>query len=544
QHLLLVTLHHIISDGWSTAVMVRELGAYYRQFTGGEPARLAPLSVQYADYSVWQRQWLQGDVLKQELDWWRQQLAGSSHALELPTDRPRPAVQTYRGAMLPVALSRDVSDAIKALAQREGATPFMVLLASWQLLLSKYSGQDDVSVGSPIANRNRVETEGLIGFFINTLVLRAKIDGRQSFRELLAQARQRTLAAYEHQDVPFEKLVEELQPQRDLSRSPLFQVTLTLQNTPNETLNLPGLTLTPVAPELDSSKYDFSLLLEEGSEGFTGFLNYNTDLFDAGTVQRLMQHYAVLLQAAVSTPERRLELLPVLTDAERQQVVTEWSGKRGDYPSDTSLADLFTQQVRSTPDAVALVFGDEQLTYAQLDTRANQLANYLHSVGVQAGSRVAVRLERSVDLVVGLLAILKAGAAYVPLDKGWPTERVTFVLQQSAAGVLLTQSELADELPDTGSVLVVMDEEGARIARQSESAPAIPSTGDALAYVMFTSGSTGQPKGVCVPHRAIARLVKSNSFMRFGPQEVWLQAAPVAFDASTLEIWGALLNGA
>ncbi|MCP3145385.1 non-ribosomal peptide synthetase, partial [Pyxidicoccus xibeiensis] len=523
---------HIISDGWSSAVMVRELGAYYRELSGGEPARLAPLPVQYADYSVWQRQWLQGDVLKQELDWWRQQLAGSSHALELPTDRPRPAVQTYRGAMLPVALSRSVSDAVKALAQREGATPFMVLLSSLQLLLSKYSGQDDVSVGSPIANRNRVETESLIGFFINTLVLRARIDGRQSFRELLAQVRERTLAAYEHQDVPFEKLVEELQPQRDLSRSPLFQVTLTLQNTPNEALNLPGLTLTPVAPEIDSSKYDFSLLLEEGSEGFTGALNYNTDLFDAGTVRRLMRHYAVLLEAAVSEPGRRLDLLPVLTDAERQQVVADWSGTRGDYPSDTSLADLFAQQARQTPDAVALVFGDEQLTYAQLDTRANQLAHYLRGRGVQAGGRVAVLLERSMDLVVGLLGTLKAGAAYVPLDKGWPAERVTFVLQQSAAGVLLTQSALADELPDTGNVLVVMDEEDTRIAFQPESAPAIPSSGDALAYVMFTSGSTGQPKGVCVPHRAIARLVKSNSFMRFGPQEVWLQAAPVAFDAS------------
>ncbi|MCP3145371.1 non-ribosomal peptide synthetase, partial [Pyxidicoccus xibeiensis] len=544
QHLLLVTLHHIVSDGWSIAVMVRELGAYYRQFTGGEPATLASLPVQYADYASWQRQWLQGEVLEQELGWWRQQLAGASHALELPTDRPRPAVQTYRGAVVSAPLSRELSEAVKALARREGATPFMVLLASLQLLLSRYSGQDDVSVGSPIANRNRAETEGLIGFFINTLVLRARIDSRQSFRELLAQVRERTLAAYEHQDVPFEKLVEELQPQRDLSRSPLFQVTLTLQNAPTNELALPGLTLSALAPEIDTSKYDFSLVLDEGSEGFAGVLNYNTDLFDAGTAQRLMRHYAVLLEAVVAAPERQLGLLPVLTEAERQQVVTEWSGRLGTYPSDTSLADLFTQQARQTPDAVALVSGDEQLTYAQLDARANQLANYLQTLGVQAGGRVAVRLERSVDLVVGLLAILKAGAAYVPLDKGWPTERVTFVLQQSAAGVLLTQSDLADELPDLGSVLVVMDEEGTRIGRQPESAPAIHSGGSALAYVMFTSGSTGQPKGVCVPHRAVARLVKSNSFMRFGPQEVWLQAAPVAFDASTLEVWGALLNGA
>ncbi|MFP2934097.1 condensation domain-containing protein, partial [Pyxidicoccus sp. 3LG] len=496
QHLLLVTLHHIVSDGWSIAVMVRELGAFYRQFTGGEPARLAPLPVQYADYSVWQRKWLQGDVLEQELDWWREQLAGASTALELPTDRPRPAVQTYRGAVVSAPLSRDLSEAVKALARREGATPFMVLLASLQLLLSRYSGQDDVSVGSPIANRNRSETEGLIGFFINTLVLRARIDGRQSFRDLLAQVRERTLAAYEHQDIPFEKLVEELQPQRDLSRSPLFQVTLTLQNAPTNELELPGLTLSSLAPEIDTSKYDFSLVLEESDEGFAGVINYNTDLFDAATMQRLMRHYAVLLEAAVSQPERRLELLPVLTDAERQHVLTDWSGTLGDYPRDVSLAELFSQKARQTPDSVALVFGDEQLTYAQLDTRSNQLAHYLRGLGVQVGSRVAVRLERSLDLVVGLLAILKAGAAYVPLDKGWPIERVTFVLRQSAATVLLTQSDLADELPDLGNVLVVLDEEAARIARLPVSTPAISSGGESLAYVMFTSGSTGQPKGV------------------------------------------------
>ncbi|MFP2934485.1 non-ribosomal peptide synthetase, partial [Pyxidicoccus sp. 3LG] len=473
-------------------------------------------------YSVWQRTWLQGDVLKQELGWWRQQLAGASTALELPTDRPRPAQQTYRGAVVSVPLARELSEAVKELARREGATPFMVLLASLQLLLSRYSGQDDISVGSPIANRNRAETEGLIGFFINTLVLRARIDSRQSFRELLAQVRERTLAAYEHQDVPFEKLVEELQPQRDLSRSPFFQVTLTLQNAPTNELALPGLILSSLAPEIDTSKYDFSLVLDESAEGFTGVLNYNTDLFDAGTVQRLMRHYAVLLEAVVAAPERQLGLLSLLTDSERQQVLTEWSGKTGDFPRDTSLAQLFTQQAKQAPEALALVFGDAQLTYAQLDTQSNQLANYLLTLGVQAGSRVAVRLERSVDLVVGLLAILKAGAAYVPLDKGWPTERVTFVLQQAAAGVLLTQSDLADELPDLGNVLVVMDEEGARIARQPESAPAIHSGGDALAYVMFTSGSTGQPKGVCVPHRAVARLVKGNDFMRFGPEETWL----------------------
>ncbi|WP_147094807.1 condensation domain-containing protein, partial [Myxococcus fulvus] len=311
QHLLLVTVHHIASDGWSIAVILRELAALYRQFSGGEAAQLAPLPIQYADFSVWQRQWLHGDVLASELGWWRHQLSGASSALELPTDKPRPAVQTYRGAVLPIELSRELTQAVKALAQREGATPFMVLLASFQLLLSKYSGQDDISVGSPVANRNRSETEGLIGFFVNTLVFRARLDGKQSFRELLGQVRLSTLAAYEHQDVPFEKLVEELQPQRDLSRSPLFQVTLTLQNAPEAALALSGLVLEPVPAEINTSKYDFSLLFDEGDR-FSGVLNYNTDLFEAATMQGLLRHFTVLLETAVSRPEQSLSTLSAL----------------------------------------------------------------------------------------------------------------------------------------------------------------------------------------------------------------------------------------
>ncbi|HZI09664.1 MAG TPA: amino acid adenylation domain-containing protein, partial [Myxococcus sp.] len=543
QHLLLVTMHHIISDGWSIAVMVRELGAYYRQFLGGEPAGLPPLPVQYADHAVWQREWLRGEVLKRKLEWWKQELTGAPAALELPTDRPRPAAQTYAGAVLPVRLPRALSEAVKALAQREGATPFMVLLASFQLLLSRYSGQEDVVVGSPIANRNRAETEGLIGFFVNTLALRTRIDARQSFSQLLRQVRQRTLAAYEHQDVPFEKLVEELQPQRDLSRSPLFQVTLTLQNAPTEALRLPGLTLRLLPPDVDTSKFDFSLLLEEGGEGFSGLLNYNTDLFDAGTMERLLRHYAVLLEAAVAAPEQRLGLLPLLTPDERRQVVEQWSGTASPYPRDASIHALFAEQAARTPEAVALVSGEEQVTYAQLDTRANQLAHHLRGMGVQAGSQVALCLERSVELVVGLLGILKAGAAYVPLDSSWPAERMAYVVRQAGTGVLLTSSEVADALPELGCVLVVLDEESSRLARQPTSAPGLDVGAEALAYVMFTSGSTGQPKGVCVPHRGVVRLAR-NGFMDLGPREVWLQAAPVAFDASTLEVWGALLNGA
>ncbi|NVJ22885.1 amino acid adenylation domain-containing protein, partial [Myxococcus sp. AM011] len=503
HHLLLVTVHHIISDGWSTEVMVRELGAFYRQFSGGESARLAPLPIQYADFSVWQRQRLSGDTLRQELDWWKQQLSGAPAALELPTDRPRPAAQTEHGAVLPISLSASVSNAVRELAQREGATPFMILLAVWQLVLSRYSGQDDVLVGSPIANRNRAETEGLVGFFVNTLVLRTRIDVRQSFRELLAQVRLSTLAAYEHQDVPFEKLVEELQPQRDLSRSPLFQVTLTLQNTPNSTLALPGITLTHLPPELETSKYDISLLLEEGGSGFSGVFNYNTDLFDAATLERLSRHFSVLLTEAVTAPDARLGRMSLLTPDEKQLVLTRWNGATANYPRNASIQDLFAVQAALAPDAAAVVSGEESLSYAQLDSRSNQLAHYLRSLGVLPGSRVAVRLDRSADLIVSLLAILKVGAAYVPLDKAWPSERLAFVLRESAAGVVLSHSDVVDDLPAFGAVLLVIDEEASRIAGQPSSTLPLDVTGNDLAYVMFTSGSTGEPKGVCVPHRGV-----------------------------------------
>ncbi|WP_254623733.1 non-ribosomal peptide synthase/polyketide synthase [Myxococcus sp. CA033] len=543
-HVLLVTMHHIVSDAWSTGVLVRELATLYVARTTGTPAALPPLPVQYADYAAWQRTWLRGDMLQRQLDFWKEHLSGTSGVLELPTDRPRPAVQSHKGTLLPVALTGELSASVRALAQREGATPFMVLLAAWQLVLARYAGQDDVSVGFPIANRQQGETEGLIGFFVNTLVLRSRIDARGSFLQLLAHVRSATLAAYQHQDLPFEKLVEELQPQRDLARSPLFQATLTLQNTPVEAIQLPGLSFAPLTANITTSQYEVSLLLEEGTQGFSGALNYNTDLFDADTVKRLMRHYAVLLETVTAAPERPLGLVSLLSSEERHQVLTRWNAAAAEYPRDAAIHQLFARQAALTPDAVAVESEDASLTYAQLDARANRLAHHLRGLGVQPGSRVAVHLKRSVDLVVALLGTLKAGAAYVPLDATWPTERMAWVLRQSSSAILLTESSVADELPELGVVLVVMDEEAAHIARQPDSAPEVPASADSLAYVMFTSGSTGEPKGVCVPHRGVVRLVQPHGAIRFGPNEVWLQAAPVAFDASTLELWGALLHGA
>ncbi|RKI15449.1 amino acid adenylation domain-containing protein, partial [Corallococcus praedator] len=546
RHALLVTLHHIVSDGWSLGVMVRELAAFYRAFTTGQSPNLPTLPVQYADFAVWQRQWLQGDVLDAQLDFWRQQLAGAPAALELPTDRPRPAIQSFRGASLPVRLPRAVVDPVQALAQQEGATPFMVLLASFQLLLSRYSGQQDVSVGAPIANRNRAETEGLIGFFVNSLVLRARIDARASFRTLLRQVKQSTLAAYEHQDVPFEKLVEALQPQRDLSRSPLFQVIFALQNAPMGSLALPGLSLKLQEPDTSTAKFDLDLNLQETPEGLAGSIGYSTDLFDTSTITRMVEHFGVLLSALCARPDAPLASFSLLTGDERQRVLVDWNATARDYPREPSLAALFSRQAALTPDAIALVQGEQVLTYAQLDLLSNQVAHPLRVLGVGPGSRVALSLERSFELVVSILAILKAGGAYVPLDASLPRERLGLMIQDVGARILLTQERFAASLSPLFDSTFLFDADWrARLATQRDSALEIPDVGgDSLAYVMFTSGSTGRPKGVCIPQRAVTRLVRDNTFLRFGPQEVFLQLAPVAFDASTLELWGPLLHGA
>ncbi|RKI65092.1 amino acid adenylation domain-containing protein, partial [Corallococcus sp. AB049A] len=546
RHVLLVLTHHIASDGWSTGVLVRELVSLYRAFASGQEPSLPPLPFQYADFAAWQRSWLQGDVLNGQLAWWRAQLAGAPPLLMLPTDRPRPAVQTFSGDSLAVRLPRTLTDGVHAVARQTGTTPFMVLLAAYQLLLSRYAGQDDVSVGAPVAGRTRSETEGLIGFFVNTLVMRARIDPRASFRTLLDQVRATTLGAFEHQDVPFEKLVEELQPARDPSHTPFFQVTLTLQNAPAAEWRLPELSLRELPPPFTPSKYDFSLILEESPDGFSGSLHYNTDLFDAASLQGLMQGYAALLEALPAQLEVPVGQLPLMRTEARRQVLEDWSGVSSvrDF-SMQSIPARFAEQVARAPDAVALVSEDGSLTYAQLDARANQLAHHLRASGIAEGSRVAVLLPRSPDLIVSLLAVLKAGAAYVPIDLHAPPERWSLLLEQSGAAMVVTREAVADELPSLMTPLVLLDADASRLASRPTTAPPDPnSTGDRLAYVLFTSGSTGTPKGVCVPHRAVLRLVVDSDFMRFGPDEVFLQLAPAAFDASTLEIWGALLHGA
>ncbi|NBD14538.1 non-ribosomal peptide synthetase, partial [Corallococcus silvisoli] len=543
EHLLLVTMHHIVSDGWSMGVLVRELVGLYEAFSAGHPPSLAPLPIQYADFSAWQRQWLQGEALETQLGYWKHQLAGAPSALELLTDHPRPALQSYAGASLAVHLPRTLADSLKALAGREGATPFMVLLAAFQVLLSRYSGQDDISVGSPIAGRTQAETEGLIGFFVNTLVLRTRMTAETSFRELLAQVRGTTLAAYEHQHLPFEKLVEAVQPVRDPSRSPLFQVMFVLQNAPTEALRVPGLTFQQAAAEAHSAKFDLTLTLQDSPEGFVGWLEYNTALFERDTVARMAGHLRTLLEAVAATPEQSVSALPLMSGEERQRLLVDWNDTAVASPTDIPVHVHFARQAQRTPDAVALVMGDATLTYARLDARANQLAHHLRGVGIVPGARVGVAVERSFELVTAILAILKAGAAFVPVDRNAPVDRIAALLEDADVSVVVTHQPFASLLPPSGT-RVWLDAQAQDIAALPTHAPEVHADGESLAYVMFTSGSTGRPKGVCVPHRGITRLVLGSSFMRFGPEETWLQFAPIAFDASTLELWGALLHGA
>ncbi|MFP2913368.1 non-ribosomal peptide synthetase, partial [Pyxidicoccus sp. 3LFB2] len=450
-------MHHIVSDGWSMSILVREMTALYEAHTQGREPSLPELPVQYADYAVWQREWLQGEVLEEQVAYWRKQLGGAPRALELPTDKPRPAVQSFRGEIRHVLWSKALWHAVEALGRREGVTPFMVLLAAYQTVLSRYSGQDDVCVGSPIAGRSRSETEGLIGFFVNTLVLRTRLTSTQTFRQLLAQVKEVTLGAYAHQDVSFEKLVEELQPERDLSRNPLAQVTLTLQNTPGTGTQLQGLTLERMEAEERTSKFDLSLLVEDDEAGVSVLVNYNSDLFEAETMERLLGHLRVLLEAAVARPEQRLADLPLMDAEDQRGLVEAWSGRRTEYPREQSLAELFEAQVEKTPDAVAVEYHGRQLTYTELNGRANQLAHYLCAMGVGPEVRVGLCVERSLELVVSMLGILKAGGVYVPLDASYPLERLGWMKREAGVALLVAQERLADEVAEGSELVVCVD---------------------------------------------------------------------------------------
>jgi amino acid adenylation domain-containing protein len=545
EHVLLVTLHHIVADGWSLGVLVREVAALYEAFARGRPAPLPELPIQYADFAHWQRQWLRGEVLEAQLAYWKRQLAGPPAALGLPTDRPRPAVQSYRGARHAFGLPGPLSEALRGLSRREGATPFMTLLAALQALLGRYTGQADVSVGSPVANRNRAETEGLIGFFVNTLVLRTDLSGNPTFRELLGRVRAVALGAYAHQDLPFEQLVGALQPERDLSRSPLFQVLFVLQNAPLPALRLGQLTLSPVEVEGGTAKFDLTLSLMDTGQGLEGALEYNTDLFDAATVARMAEHFQTLLAGIAADAGQRLADLPLLAEAERRQLLVEWNATAAPFPADACLHELFERQVERGPEAVALVCQEEQLSYAELNARANRLAHHLRERGVGPEARVGLCLERGVEMVVAVLAVLKAGGAYVPLDPDYPSRRLGFMLHDAGVAVLLTQQRLLPRLPPHEARVVCLDSTTQDWQRCSAANPAPAAMALHPAYVIYTSGSTGQPKGAVNTHRGVCNLLRwMQGAYGLGASDRVLQQTTFSFDVSVLECFWPLLAGA
>ena len=544
EHLLLVCMHHIVSDGWSMGVFVQELAALYNAYSQGQPTPLEPLPIQYADFALWQRQWFQGDVLQSQLSYWQKQLKDAPALLSLPTDRPRPSVQTFAGAYQHFALSEELTTKLTQLSQQQGCTLFMTLLAAYDTLLYRYTGVADILIGSPIANRNRGEIEGLIGFFVNTLVMRTDLSGNPSFSELLTRVREMALGAYAHQDLPFEMLVEALQPERNLSHTPLFQVMFVLQNVPMSQVDLTGLTVNPLLVESATAKFDLTLAMENTANGLVGVLEYNTDLFDSSTIERMADHFVTLLEAIVANPQQRISQLPMLTAVE-QQLLIDWNDTRVDYPSDKCIHQLFEEQVKRTPDAVAVVFENEQLTYYELNSRANQLAHYLRTLGVGANELVGICVERSLEMVVGLLGILKAGGAYLPLDPEYPTERLHFILQDAQVSVLLTQHSLIEKLPPNQANLVCLDTDAQAISLSSQENLITVSKASNLAYVIYTSGSTGQPKGVLVTHHALLNLVfwHQRTF-EITALDKATQVASTAFDAAVWELWPYLTAGA
>ncbi|MBR8835476.1 MAG: amino acid adenylation domain-containing protein [Stigonema ocellatum SAG 48.90 = DSM 106950] len=554
EYLLLLNLHHILCDDWSLGVLYKELTALYEDFSTGKPSLLPELVIQYADFAIWQRQWLQQKVLEKQLAYWGQQLADLP-VLQLPTDRPRPLVPTYQGALEPLSLPPTLTAALKVLSQQEGVTLFMTLLAAFQTLLCRYTNSEDIPVGSAIANRHLPNVSGLIGFFVNTVVLRTSVSGSLSFKELLVRVREVALAAYTHQDLPFEKLVAELQPERNLSRQPLFQVVFALQNVaPSEDLKLSGLKTSFMTIDNKTAKFDLFLQLSETSNGLTGWFEYNTDLFDAATISRMAGHFQTLLEGIVADPEQCLLDLPLLTERERYQLLVEWNNTQVNYPQDAScIHQLFEDRVAENPDAVAVVFEDVEklhltslhLTYGELNCRANQQAHYLRTLGVEPEVLVGICAERSLEMIIGILGILKAGGAYVPLDPAYPKERLAFMLEDANVLVLLTQEQWVERFPSHKSQIICLDNNWEFLAQENEDNPNIDLTANNLAYVIYTSGSTGRPKGVRIEHRGLLNLTYWHQrTFAVSPLDRATQIAGVAFDACVWEIWPYLTAGA
>jgi amino acid adenylation domain-containing protein/FkbM family methyltransferase len=542
EHVLVYTMHHIVSDGWSMEILKKEVGALYQAYSAGETSPLEDLEIQYADYAVWQREWLKGEALEAELEYWRKQLQGMED-LRLPTDHPRPAAQSHRGASHRFAVEGELVEKLRELGQRENVTMFMTLLTTFKILLGRYSGQQNVAVGTVIANRNRLETESLIGFFVNQLVLRSDLRREQSFLGLLRGVRQTVLESYAHQDLPFEQVVEEVGPKRDIGRSPLCQVMFALQNTPQKSSELPGLSLSGFGVEAEIAKYDLTVTMEETSEGLFGVWGYCRDLFEEETIQRMVGHFKVLLRSVVRNPIGRLSELEALTDTEREQILVDWNQTQRDYPREQCVHQLIEAQANLTPDAVAVVYEGHELSYGELNRRANLLAEYLRGLGVGPEVLVSLCLERSLEMVVGVLGVLKAGGAYVPLDPSYPVERLAYMVEDSLAPVLLTEGRIAGRLPAGWTQIVLIDEWEEYESGSMGDLESLSRTED-LAYVIYTSGSTGRPKGVCITHRGLMNYLSwaLDAYGAGEPHTTPLHSS-LSFDLTVTSLYLPLLTG-
>ncbi|HEX2270420.1 MAG TPA: condensation domain-containing protein, partial [Pyrinomonadaceae bacterium] len=543
EHVLLLVLHHIIADGWSMGVLLRELVSLYESRTSGEQPQLPELRVQYVDYAQWQREWLSGEVLAEQIRYWKEQLAGAPPVLELPTDGPRLARNSSRGATQSFFLDQSLAERLRKVSRENEATLFMTLLAAFKVLLCRHTGQTDIVVGTPIANRTRAEIEPLIGFFVNTLVLRTELNGNPSFTELLQRVREVCLGAYAHQDMPFEKLVELLHPDRGLSHTPLFQVTFALENARHELSKLSSLQWATVDVDIETTKFDLSLQLIEAEDGLRGNLQYNADLFNSETIERFISHYEAVLRALAESTEQRIGEIALLKGDERRLVLEGWNGTERSYDRTQTVVELFEAQVELHPEAVAVSYEGAEISYGELNRRANQLAHYLQQQGVGPEVLVGVCLERSVELVVALLGTVKAGGAYLPLDPGYPRERLAFMLEDAGIRVLLTNERISATLPATNALVVPLDSAPA-IASLPDHHPAHGLDASNLAYVIYTSGSTGKPKAVLVQHESLLNLVLWHQD-RFNvtATDRATQLANLAFDAAVWELWPYLTSG-
>ncbi|BBC27208.1 non-ribosomal peptide synthetase [Pseudanabaena sp. ABRG5-3] len=545
SHVLVLAVHHIAADGWFMGIFLKEFASIYTAFSQGEQSPLPELPIQYADFAAWQRNWLQGEVLERHLNYWRQQLAHIPPLLELPTDRPRPPIQTFQGSKVSFQLSLSLTQQLKRLGQQNGATLFMTLCTAFALLLARYCGQTDIVIGSPIANRDRAEVENLLGFFVNNLVLRIQIQQNPSFQELLTQVKKIALDAYDHQSLPFEKLVEELQPERNLSYHPLFQVMFILQNSPTQSLQIPDLSLSGIEVESNTTQLDLTLEMLDLHEGLAGNFEYNTDLFECSTIDRMVGHFQNLLEAIAINPFLKISQIPILSASEQQQILIDWNNTAVNYPQDICFQKLIELQVQRTPNAIAVIYENQKLTYQELNQKANQLAHHLLAIGIQSEQLIGICVERSLDMLVGLLGILKAGAAYVPIDPSYPRDRIEYMLSDSQAQILITQQSLINQIPAYTGLIISLDSDQHKLSQASVDNPQVVIDTNQLAYVIYTSGSTGKPKGVQVLHKGVTNfLLSMQNIPILNPDDVLVAVTTICFDIAVLELYLPLLVGA